>query len=125
MSLTNIACRNAKPSAEGKILRLTDERGLYLETTPTGAKYWRMKYRFHGKEKRLSMGVFPTVSLKAARTKCDEARRILSDGIDPAQLRKDARSESSYPLREQFEQVAREWSAKFEPPGCHRTPPAS
>lgn len=115
MSLTNIACRNAKPRTDGKNLRLADECGMYLEITPSGSKYWRMKYRFQGKEKRLALGVYPAVTLKTARTKRDEARRVLSEGIDPGQLRKVAREECRNEGKDLFEFVAREWFAKFQP----------
>ena len=64
MPLTYTAIQNAK--GEGKTRRLSDERGLYLEISPKGGKWWRLKYRFNGKEKRLSLGVFPDVSLKEA-----------------------------------------------------------
>jgi Arm DNA-binding domain len=65
MPLTDTAIRNAKPGE--KPVRLFDERGLYLEVSPTGGKWWRLKYRFDGKGKRLSVGVYPDVSLKDAR----------------------------------------------------------
>jgi hypothetical protein len=80
--LTDKAIKNAKPS--NKRVRLFDERALYLEVSPAGGKWWRLKYRFDGKEKRLSLGVYPDISLKAARDRRDAARKLLSDGIDPA-----------------------------------------
>jgi hypothetical protein len=64
MPLTDTAVRNAKPGP--KITRLFDERGLYLELSPAGGKWWRLKYRIDGKEKRLSLGTYPDVSLKDA-----------------------------------------------------------
>jgi hypothetical protein len=63
--LTNTAIRNGKPGE--KPFRLFDGGGLYLEVSPTGGRWWRLKYRFDGKEKRLSLGVYPDVSLKEAR----------------------------------------------------------
>ncbi len=63
--------------------RLFDERGLYLEISPAGGKWWRLKYRFKGKEKRLSLGVFPAVSLKQARNRRDEARKLAGGGRRP------------------------------------------
>ncbi|MFM8332407.1 MAG: Arm DNA-binding domain-containing protein, partial [Candidatus Methylumidiphilus sp.] len=63
--LTDTACKNAKP--RDKAYKLSDEKGLYLEAMPTGAKYWRLKYRHGGKEKRLAFGVYPDVTLKDAR----------------------------------------------------------
>jgi len=84
--LTDTAVRNAKPKA--KPYKLTDERGLYLLLTLSGGKLWRFKYRLMGKEKLLSLGVYPDVSLARAREKRDEARRLLADGIDPSAKRK-------------------------------------
>ena len=75
MSLTDTAIRNTKPGV--KPIKLFDERGLYLELSPTGGKWWRLKYRFDGKEKRLSLGVYPDVSLKDARDRRDTARKLL------------------------------------------------
>jgi len=66
MPLTNTAIRNAKPAAKAR--KLFDGGGLYLEIAPSGGKWWRLKYRFEGKKKRLSVGVYPDVSLKACRT---------------------------------------------------------
>ena len=80
--LTDIAIRNAKPSPK-KRTRLFDERALYLEVSPNGGKWWWLKYRHGGKEKRLSLDVYPDVSLKAARDRRDAARKLLSDGADP------------------------------------------
>src|SRR5277367_6076677 len=86
MSLTDTAIRNAKPGK--KAVRLFDERGLYLEVSPAGGKWWRLKYRFAGKEKRLSLGVYPDVSLKEARDRRDECRKLLASGVDPSENRK-------------------------------------
>jgi len=72
MSLTDTQIRNTKPT--GKTIRLSDGKGLYLEISPRGGKWWRLKYRF-GKEKRLSLGVYPEVSLKGARERRDDARK--------------------------------------------------
>ena len=80
MPLTDTAVRNAKPGT--KRLKLSDGRGLYLEVSPAGGKWWRHKYRFEGKEKRLSLGVYPDVSLKEARERRDDARKLLASGVD-------------------------------------------
>ena len=83
--------------------------------SPKGGKWWRLKYRFGGKEKRLYLGVYPDVSLKSARDRRDAARKLLSDGIDPAANKKAlsvARTEGG---AHSFEVVAREWHAKFSP----------
>src|SRR5271169_451957 len=86
MPLTDTAVRSTKPSQ--KTVKRYDERGLYLEVSPAGGKWWRLKYRFDGKEKRLSLGVYPNVSLKDARDRRDAARKLLADGIDPSENRK-------------------------------------
>jgi hypothetical protein len=76
MSLTDTAARQAKPRP--KPYRLADGQGLYLEVVPTGSRYWRLKYRFAGKEKRLAIGVYPAVSLAKARQVATEARAELA-----------------------------------------------
>ena len=86
MPLTDTAVRNAKPA--DKTTRLYDEKGLYLEVSPKGGKWWRFKYRFDGKEKRLSFGVYPDVSLKEARNRRDDARKLVANYIDPGEQRK-------------------------------------
>lgn len=107
MALTDVAIRNARPT--GKTQRIWDGGGLYLELTPTGSKLWRMKYRFDGKEKRLSFGRYPDVSLKDARTKRDEARKLLANDTDPSEHRKAAREARLASAANNFEAVAREW----------------
>jgi integrase len=113
MSLTDPAIRNAKPTA--KPVRLFDGGGLYLEVAPSGGKWWRIKYRFGGKEKRLSLGVYPDVGLKEARERRDESRKLLADGIDPGENRKAQKLARADLDANSFEVVAREWFAKFEP----------
>ena len=85
MPLTNTAIRNAKSGK--KTCKLYDERGLYLEVSPNGGKWWRLKYRFGGKEKRLSLGVYPDVTLKMARERRDNARKLLADQLTDFQGR--------------------------------------
>jgi integrase len=111
MPLTDTAIRNAKPSE--KAVRLFDGGGLYLEVSPTGGKWWRLKYRFDGKEKRLSLGVYPDVSLKDARDRRDASRKLLADGIDPSENRKAMKSARADRVANSFEVVAREWFAKY------------
>jgi integrase len=108
MPLTNTAILNAKPTE--KIRRLHDERGLYLEVSPNGGKWWRLKYRFNGKEKRLSLGVYPDVSLKDARERRDDARKLIANDIDPSENRK--AQKIAHGGGNCFEVVAREWFAK-------------
>ncbi len=105
MPLTDSAIRNIKP--DSKPLRLFDGGGLYLEVAPAGGKWWRFKYRFGGKEKRFSLGVYPDVSLKDAREKKDAARKLLTQGIDPGEEKKSSKVTASG--AGSFEAVAREW----------------
>ena len=109
--LTNIEVRGAKPAATA--YRLYDRDGLYLEVATTGSKYWRLKYRFGGKEKRLALGVFDAVTLAMAREKTAKARKQLVNGVDPSELRKAGKREETASVRDAFEAVAREWHAKF------------
>ncbi len=82
MPLTDISIRNAKPGA--KPIKLLDERGLFLLATPTGGKWWRFRFMFDGKEKLLSLGVYPDVSLKDARERRDEARKLVANDVNPS-----------------------------------------
>lgn len=86
MKLSGVSLQSLKPRE--KTYRLFDGGGLYLEVSPAGGKYWRWKYRFQGREKRLALGVYPAVTLAHARDKAEAARAILSQGIDPADARK-------------------------------------
>ncbi|MCH9026684.1 MAG: integrase arm-type DNA-binding domain-containing protein [Proteobacteria bacterium] len=113
MSLTDTAIRNAKPGT--KIKRMYDSGGLYLEVSPSGGKWWRLKYRFGGKEKRLSLGVYPEVSLKDARGRRDEARKLLANDVDPSEHRKAQKAAKGQRAANSFEVVAREWFAKHSP----------
>ncbi|OSO81504.1 tyrosine-type recombinase/integrase [Burkholderia pseudomallei] len=107
MPLTDTAIRNAKPA--DKPVRLFDGGGLYLEIAPSGGKWWRLKYRFGGKEKRYSLGVYPEVTLAAARKKRDEAREKLAAGIDPGEAKKAEKRASLLAAAHSFEVVARGW----------------
>lgn len=107
--LTDTACKNAKP--RDKAYKLSDEKGLYLEVMPNGAKYFRLKYRFDGKEKRLAFGVYPETGLKDARDKRDDARKLLANGVDPSETKK-AMKAAHTAAGDTFEVVAREWFAK-------------
>jgi hypothetical protein len=117
MPLTDTAIRKAKPAA--KPVKLFDERGLYLEVSPTGGKWWRLKYRFEGKENRLSLGVYSDVSLKAARDRRDETRKLLADGINPSEHRKAHKLARADRAANSFEVVGREWFAKHSPNWAH------
>ena len=82
MALTDTACKNATCPAGKARQRYADSGGLYLEAQPNGAKHWRWKYRFAGKEKRLALGSYPAVTLAAARRTRDQARETLKSGTD-------------------------------------------
>ena len=110
MALTDKTIRNAK---HGEKNRRFDGGGLYLELAPQGGKWWRLKYRFAGKEKRLSLGVYPTVPLKQARERRDESKKLLANGIDPSEQRKAHRAAVTERAANSFEAVAREWIASF------------
>lgn len=108
--LTKLAVENAK--ARSAPYKLYDTGGLFLIVTPTGGKWWRFKFHHGGKEKLLSLGTYPDVSLAHARTKRDEARALKATGIDPAAARKAAKREAALRDRNSFEAVAREWYSK-------------
>lgn len=108
--LTNVQIRKAR-SAE-KPYKLFDDRGLYLIVTPEGGKWWRLKYRHAEKEKTISLGTYPDVTLAKARERRDEARRLLVDGRDPSAERRAAKQEERSEDAT-FEVIAREWLEKF------------
>lgn len=111
MPLTEQQIRNFRPQP-GKKTRLFDEHGLYLEISPTGGTYWRWKYHFGGKERRLAVGVYPDLNLKNARARRDEARKLLSSGVDPVCQRKKDKLLQAERSGETFEKVGREWYSK-------------
>jgi len=117
VALTDIKVKKAKggitPDGRetSKRYKMGDSRGLYLEVSPNGGKWWRLKYRFDGKEKRLSLGVYPDISLKDARERREELRRQIANGIDPAIVRKEEKEIAAD--KNCFETVAREWHSKF------------
>ena len=110
MPLTDVKVRTAKPTEQS--YKLSDTDGLYLLVHMTGGKWWRFRYRFGGKEKLLSLGTYPEISLLDARMRRDEARRQVAHGIDPSALRK-AQKQAQTEETETFEVIAREWYAKF------------
>lgn len=92
-----------------RIYRIFDERGLYIEVSPKGSKYWRMKYTLGGREKRLAFGVWPEVSLEEARERRDVARRVIRDGSDPVEKKKESKRQLMQRSENVFEVIAREW----------------
>jgi hypothetical protein len=113
MPLTDTVIRSAKPCE--KPIRLFDGGGLYLKVSPAGSKLWRLKYRFRGKEKRLALGIYPTVPLAQARDKRDQARKLLADSIDPGEYRKTTNAMRVGLEANTFEVIGREWYAKIAP----------
>jgi len=105
--LTDNSIRSAKPPE--KPYKMGDSGGLFILVHPSGARWWRFKFRVAGKEKLLSFGVYPDVPLKLARERRDEARRQLASGIDPSVKRRTETIAES----DSFEAVAREWFTKF------------
>ena len=106
--LTDTKLRALRPRA--KLYRVPDDRGLCVEVQPTGARYWRLRYRFGSTQKMLSLGVYPDVSLIAARKRRDEARAMIAGGTDPSAQRQADKCESS----QTFETIAREWLGRRE-----------
>jgi hypothetical protein len=111
--LTATSDKQTKPKE--KPFRLSDEKGLYLEVHPNGSKYWRLKYRFAGKEKRLALGVYPEVSLTKAREKRSDARELLADGIDPGERTRADKLRSKSQAADSFGAIAAEWFNKEQP----------
>jgi integrase len=109
MPLTATTVKQAKP--KDKPYKLSDGGGLHLLVNPAGAKYWRYKYRYAGKEKNLALGVYPEVSLKSARQKHQAARDQLAKGIDPGEARKVEKLTRHIANAESFEAIAMEWYA--------------
>lgn len=107
MPLTATAVKQATP--RDKPYKLSDGKGMFLLINPKGAKYWRMKYRFGGKEKTLALGVYPEISLAEAREKVDQARKLLRDNQDPGVAKKLKRLHQYQEETNSFEAVAREW----------------
>ena len=120
MPLTKIECDRAACPAGRPAMRLSDAKGMYLEVTAAGGKYWRMKYRHAGKEKRLALGVYPVVSLAQARKACEQAREALSSGNDPAQLKREAKLTKAVGDASTFEKVARQWWEHWRGPKSPR-----
>lgn len=94
---------------EEKDYKLFDGGGLYLLVKKNGSKYWRYKYRFNGKEKVLAIGVYPVITLKVAREKHIEARRLLHEGVDPSEQKQLLRAAATAKHENTFETLAREW----------------
>ena len=103
MALTDTAAKNAKPTDKPR--KVMDEKGLFLLVTPNGGKWWRLRYKFDGKEKLLSLGTYPEVGLKAARKKRDEARELIAAGVDPGENRKAQKASNRLLAANSFEVI--------------------
>ncbi len=113
MPLTDTAIKKAKPG--DKPVKLSDSKGMYLLVNPAGSKLWRWKYRVLGKEKVMSLGAYPDVSLAQARDGMEKARKVLAAGDDPMAIRKADKVASRTAAENSFETVARMWWAHWKP----------
>ena len=112
MKLTELQIKKAQP--KDKVYRIFDGHGLHIEITPKGQKWWRYKYLYNGKEKRISLGVYPEISLKEARERHIEQRLALSKGMDPSAVRKVKKVQSLRASNNTFEALGREWFVTYE-----------
>ncbi len=114
MALTDFKCRNTRPSSKPQ--KLSDGGGLQLWVQPTGARWWRLAYRFAGKQRLLAIGVYPTVSLAEARERRDEAKQLLAAGTDPSEARKQAKALQTN-MTDSFRAIAEEYVLKLKQEG--------
>ena len=123
MLLTDFAIRKAKSTEKPQ--KLADSGGMYLLVHPNGSKYWRLKYRFGGREKTLALGIYPHISLADARERRDHAKKLLANDTDPGELKQAKKLEAKQLSANTFEAVAREWhekqSVKWVPKNTART----
>ena len=110
MALSNVKLKALQPA--GKQFKVSDDHGLHVLVKPSGARCWRYKYRFAGKEKVLALGVYPEVSLKQAREDHQAARAMLREGKDPSAVKRQQAAERVAAGRNSFEAIARQWHAK-------------
>nr|WP_202633724.1 integrase arm-type DNA-binding domain-containing protein [Pseudomonas syringae] len=106
VALTDTALRNAKP--RDKLYRLADAQGLCIEVTPSGGKLWRLRYRFDGKAKMLSLGIYPAITLAQARERREAARKMLAQGVDPSAHKQQEKTAAAAQVLT-MELLAREW----------------
>ncbi len=116
MPLSHFDIQNA--TSQEKPYKLADGGGLFLLIQPDGSKLWRLKYRHHGVERALSFGRYPGVSLAAARTKCDDAKKLMSEGVDPSVRKKLDRIAAETAARNTFGLIAEEFLANLEANGA-------
>ncbi len=113
MPLTAATVKNAKP--QDKPQKLSDGKGLFLLVNPNGAKYWRMSYRYGGKQKTLALGVYPDITLANARQKCEEAKQQIRNNIDPSDVKRAKKIAKVESQENSFNALALEWFAKEMP----------
>lgn len=111
--LTDKAIRSA--ASRDKVYRLTDGRGLTLVVHPNGSRYWRLRYRIHGKEKTLVIGAYPAMSLAKARRAAEQARALVEAGTDPVQQRKAEKRQARIRVENSVEAIGREWFGQASP----------
>ena len=111
--LSEIQIRNAKPKE--KEFKVYDGGGLYLVVSPTGGKLWRLKYLFEGREKKLSLGVYPSITLAEARRHREDAKKLIANGSDPGEVKKATKLARRVVSENSFELVARRWHAIMVP----------
>src|SRR5271166_116894 len=111
MPLTDRQIRNASAPA-GRVMKLSDGEGLQLWIKPSGAKLWNLAYRFDGRQRKLAIGLYPRVSLKDARARRDEAKRLLNDGLDPSQQKRLAKLTATSQNSNTFAAIADELLAQ-------------
>ncbi len=107
MPLSDLEIKKAK--SKEKPYKLSDSAGLYVEIAASGSKLWRMKYRYAGKEKRLSFGAYPAVTLAQARDYRDQARKLLENKIDPAEIKRTEKLQREIVSSNSFDAIARDW----------------
>jgi hypothetical protein len=113
MKLTARQISTAKP--QDKPYKLSDGGGMYLLVNPNGSRYWRLKYRYAGKEKLLALGVYPDVTLADARNKRNEAKRVLAAGADPSDVKQSIKEAKAIAMQNSFELIAIEWHKHKKP----------
>jgi integrase len=113
MALTELQVKNAKPTV--KQYKLSDGGGLFMLVHSNGGRYWRLAYRFEGKQKNLALGVYPDVSLAEARERREQARKLLANNIDPGAVKQEQKARVAALNEHSFEVIAQEWFAKHSP----------
>ena len=113
MALTDLVVKKSKTT--GNPIKLTDSGGLFLLVQPNGAKYWRLAYRYADKQKTLALGVYPDVSLADARSRRDDARKLLANDIDPGAVKQAQKAAKGEQAENSFEVIAREWFTRHSP----------